>query len=143
MLSRHALAIVCVTVAAAVLGGCGGGSGVPDAGDTCSVEGVVYLPGPEVATDLAVDAPVDGPEPAVYCNVICKRDRDRRRLQSTTTDGRGRYRFEGLPRGEDVTIAAELPSGEQLQTRLRLRNRIHRADLTAPGSTAGRAQGDA
>jgi hypothetical protein len=129
-MSHHTIPIAVGIVAlGAILAGCGGGSG-PDAG-TATVEGVLYLPADSSVVNVADvgGAAAREPEPAADCPVICTRDRDRRRLRSTTTDTQGRFRFEGLPRGESVTIEAELPGGEQVRTRLRLRNRTHRLSM--------------
>ncbi len=133
---RTLLSLVSVGTLVIALTGCGGGTGpLPDA-ETSAVEGVVYLPADRGATEVfAADAAAQNPEPAAYCNVVCERERDRHRLGSTSTDGQGRYRFEGLPRGQDVTITAELPSGEQLRTRLRLRNRFHRVEISEGTAT--------
>ncbi len=140
MLNRSCLAIVCTSVLLALLTGCGGGSGpVPDAG-TCTVEGVVYSPADSGTMEAAMADGSNAPEPAANCQVTCTRERDRRRLRTTTTDGRGRYRFEGLPRGQEVSITADLPNGEQLRTRLRLRNQLHRVDISEGTATRVRGQ---
>ncbi len=113
-----------------LMAGCGGGgSSVPAVG-TSSVEGTVYEPA--TATRAVADSAA-GPNqgvPAGDCLVVAERARDRQRLRSTRTDAGGRYVMEGLMLGEDVLISAELPSGEQLMARLRIRNRQHQADIT-------------
>ncbi len=139
MLCRSCLAMVCTSVLVALVSGCGGGSSPVSDVDTSTVEGVVYLPADGGMMEVAMADGSDAPEPAANCQVTCTRERNRRRLRSTTTDGQGRYRFEGLPRGQEVSITADLPNGEQLRTRLRLRNRIHRVDISE--GTAARLRG--
>jgi hypothetical protein len=140
MCCRFSFAMLSISALAALLCGCGGGTGPAPEGDTSTVEGIVYLPADAGALEAAMADPATPCDPAVDCPVTCTRDRDRRRLGQTATDGQGRYRFEGLPRGEDVTITAELPNGEQLQTRLRLRNRLHRVEISEGNARRIRAQ---
>jgi hypothetical protein len=140
MLCRASLAMLSISALAALLCGCGGGTGPAPEGDTSTVEGVVYLPADAGALEAAMADGGGARDPAADCQVTCTRDRDRRRLRATTTDGQGRYRFEGLPRGEDVTITAELPNGDQLRTRVRLRNRIHRVEISEGNAQRIRGQ---
>jgi hypothetical protein len=140
MLDRSCLAMVCTSMLVALVGGCGGGgSPVSDAG-TSTVVGVVYLPADGGTMEVAMADGSDAPKPAANCQVTCTRERDRRRLRTTTTDGQGRYRFEGLSRGQEVSITADLPNGEQLRTRLRLRNQIHRMDISEGTATRVKAR---
>lgn len=116
---------------ALVLAGCGGGGGggegmVPDVG-TASLSGTVYEPAGVVAAAAA-----DGPagEPAANCPVEALRERDRAQLRTGVTDGRGQYRFEGLPAGESVLVRARLRSGAQLMAQTRVRVGECRADVS-------------
>jgi hypothetical protein len=80
-------------------------------------------------------------DPVPDCDVTVERVRDRQQLAAGRTDGQGRYRFEGLPTGDDVLVRAQLRSGELLQTRTRLRDRTCRADVTEDTTLVATAWG--
>ncbi len=136
---RWTMLLVASSVAAGLLvGGCGGGGEqVASAGSTLA--GTVYSSSVSPAAAGNDKAAQDAPAPD--CEVTVERVRDRQELASGRTDGQGRYRFEGLPTGDDVLVRAQLRSGEVLQTRTRLRNRACQADVTEDTTLVATAWG--
>lgn len=131
MMRMHRMVVMALGAAllALVLAGCGGGGTegvVPDVG-TASLSGTVCEPA-GVVTAAAGDGPAG--EPAANCPVEALRERDRARLRTGVTDGRGQYRFEGLPAGESVLVRARLRSGAQLMAQTRLRVGACQADVS-------------
>jgi len=122
---------VLMVVAGAIIAGCGGSGSalLPDAGTTtAAVAGTVYAP---AGSDTAMTTAQAGQSraPVANCPVDVVRERDRAQLRTGRTDGRGRYRFVGLPAGETVMVQARLQSGARLMTRLQLRDGQCQADI--------------
>ncbi len=127
-----------VAVAALVVAGCGGGGGdaiAPTSGVTLT--GTVLTSG--MVTASAVDKQA-GEAPVPDCPVTVERLRDRQRLDEGQTDGEGRFRFEGLPAGEQLTVRAHLGNGEELQARVQLRSGNCQAEVSEATTLAAACQ---
>ena len=109
------LVVACTVMAGLLVGGCGGGGEdlVGSAGTT--LEGTVYTS--SISTAAAENGAAAQGTPVPDCEVTVERVRDRQELASGRTNDEGRYRFEGLPTGDDVLVRARLRSGELLQAR--------------------------
>ena len=125
MRSIWIVACMSIVVGALVAAGCGGGGealGPVPSGTT--LEGLVSTSGLSPAANVDV-----AQVPAADCQVTVERARDGWQIADGRTDDQGRYRFTGLPAGEEALVRARLRSGERLRTRLTLRDGTCRADV--------------
>jgi len=137
---RATLVLACGLAAAGLLAaGCGGGGVGVTGTDGAVLEGTVYSSGVSPASTGDTKAAQGDPVPD--CDMTVQRARDRQQLATGRTDAQGRYRFAGLPAGEDVVVQAHLRSGDLLQTRLRLRDGTCQADVTEDTTLVATAQG--